>query len=358
MQIFSGVNLENEFCLMYSDNEVCQINTKSGAVSIVEQGLMPFSLWLEESKDLDNLVNNLVNFYAWCSSRVLSLDRVYAKEILNACNLQQAATDRDRAQIALSYHCLSLRDSYWVKKVQENKTWDEINLFENSLSNSLVDLSLLGKTITVDNVEMIAADISSIGVFPKAWKREEDGFYLLKGDKEDSVRREVEASKILQELGIPVLEYSYASWEGQQVAKCKCFTSKETGIVTALDVNLWAVNEERAFESVVLSNYSKEYHLMNLADYLVGNIDRHQENWGFLINEQNVIIGFAPLMDFNHAFEATDITHCLPELMFDRKVIQLEAAKKALPFVNLQNIDFSKYHYGRYVEKRLKALCI
>lgn len=49
---------------------------------------------------------------------------------------------------------------------------------------------------------------------------------------------------------------------------------------------------------------------------------------------------------------------CLPELMFDRKVIQLEAAKKALPFVNLQNIDFSKYHYGRYVEKRLKALCI
>ena len=35
--------------------------------------------YLEESNDFDDLVNNLANFYHWCASRVLSLDRTYAK---------------------------------------------------------------------------------------------------------------------------------------------------------------------------------------------------------------------------------------------------------------------------------------
>ena len=30
------------------------------------------------------MVNNLTNFYFWCASRVLTLDRQYAKEILNS----------------------------------------------------------------------------------------------------------------------------------------------------------------------------------------------------------------------------------------------------------------------------------
>ena len=35
-------------------------------------------------------------------------DRTYAKEILNSIGASQSVTDRERAQIALSYHCLSL----------------------------------------------------------------------------------------------------------------------------------------------------------------------------------------------------------------------------------------------------------
>lgn len=72
---------------------------------------MPYSLYLEpDADDIDTRIQNLDNFYHWCASRVLTLDREYAKEILNSIGAMQASTDKDRAKIALSYHCLSLTD--------------------------------------------------------------------------------------------------------------------------------------------------------------------------------------------------------------------------------------------------------
>ena len=43
--------------------------------------------------DIDTRINNLNNFYHWCASRVLSLDRKYAKEILNSIGVPQAVKD-------------------------------------------------------------------------------------------------------------------------------------------------------------------------------------------------------------------------------------------------------------------------
>ena len=80
---------------------------------------MPYDLYLEEGGaevDIDTRINNLDNFYHWCASRVLSLDRKYAKEILNSIGAAQAVTDRERAHISLSYHCVSLTDVFWVRK--------------------------------------------------------------------------------------------------------------------------------------------------------------------------------------------------------------------------------------------------
>lgn len=92
---------------------------------------MPYSLYLDDTEqDIDTLVNNVTNFYFWCASRLLTLDRQYAKEILNSIGAVQAMTDKDRALIALSYHCLSLMDIYWVKDKKETVSFHDINLFE------------------------------------------------------------------------------------------------------------------------------------------------------------------------------------------------------------------------------------
>ena len=69
----------------------------------------------------------------------------YAKELLNSIGAVQPVTDRDRAKVALR-----------------------------------------GRSMTVENAHLVAGDLSTSGVFPKAWVRRPDGFWLYKdGDAGD-----------------------------------------------------------------------------------------------------------------------------------------------------------------------------
>lgn len=126
----------------------------------------------------------------------------YAKELLNSVGAAQAVTDKDRADIALSYHCVSLTDVYWVKKEDENITFAKLNLSDHQLNDAIVELSLKGRPMTVTSQKM-APDLSTKGCFPKAWIRKKHGFKLLKDGGEDAVRRELLAREICQCFDIP-----------------------------------------------------------------------------------------------------------------------------------------------------------
>jgi hypothetical protein len=163
---------------MHKDRRVARIY-ESGKCKIYYTTFMPYNLYLEESEETDVLVNNLGNFYYWCASRILTLDRKYAKEILNAIGAIQAYTDRDRAAIAISYRALSLMDVYWVRAKGDKKKFSEISLYNHSLSTAFVDVSLRGRNLTLENAELItsqdqAGDMGTPGVAPKAWIREND----------------------------------------------------------------------------------------------------------------------------------------------------------------------------------------
>ena len=119
--------------IMHGEKKVAEINTK-GEAFVLDEKFLPYDLYLEEDHDFDTLINNINNFYHWCASRILTLDREYAKEILNSIGATQSATDKERAQIALSYHCLSLIDIFWAKEKNEQQNFSELNLFENHLN--------------------------------------------------------------------------------------------------------------------------------------------------------------------------------------------------------------------------------
>ena len=96
--------------IMHMDKVVAELSS-NGKATILKEKFMPYDLYLEDdSLDIDTMINNILNFNHWCASRMLSLDRKYAKEILNSIGVTQAVTDKDRAGIALSYHCVSLTD--------------------------------------------------------------------------------------------------------------------------------------------------------------------------------------------------------------------------------------------------------
>ena len=316
--------------IMHMDRIAARIDS-SGRCEVTAPDFMPYGLVLENTNhDIDLMVNNLVNFHAWCASRVLTLDRRFAKEILNSIGMPQAMTDKERAQIALSYRCLSLTDVFWIRVQGEEIPFSDINLYENHLSNAFVEVSLRGKQMSPTNMEL-ARDLSTSGFFPKAWVRTEDGFVLYKDGDREAVENELLTSRILRCFDLRQVLYEEGTFDDQSVSVSRIFTGIEYGICTWEQFQIYAVNHEIDPWKFVLKLDPTGYYRMNIADYLIGNTDRHWGNWGFLIdNRTNRPVSLHPLMDFNQAFhryDSLDGANCLT--LPDRKVSQREAAKEA-----------------------------
>lgn len=322
--------------ILHMEKVIASISTL-GQAKIVNAQFMPYDLYLEEDNDFDVLINNLNVFYYWCASRVLSLDRTYAKEIMNSLGVSQAVTDRDRAQISLSYHCVSLNDVYWVRQTGENVTFAELNLYDHPLNEAIVPLPLKGKHLTVTNKEL-APDLSTKGCFPKAWIRTEDGFYLLKDGSEEVVHRELLASRICQCFDIPQVAYEAYQYDGEPVSKSRIITSTKQSMVSKMAFDIYAINNDLDTIEECLHLDPVTYYGMNILDYLIGNTDRHPENWGFLIdNETNRPLALYPLMDFNMSFQTYDTlegANC--QTSYPRKLTQREAAMEAVKAIGLR----------------------
>ncbi len=324
--------------IMHGERKVAEINTR-GEATVLSERFIPYDLYLENDRDFDTLINNMNNFYHWCASRVLSFDRKYAKEILNSIGMAQAVTDRDRAKISLSYHCVSLTDIYWVKKSDEEISYEKINLYDNSLNEAVVELSLRGKPMTVTNQEL-APDLSTKGCFPKAWIRREKDFILLKDGGEDTVQKELLASRLCQCFDFKQVIYNEGFYDGQKVTESKIITSQQYSIVSRMAFEIYAQNHDLDVVDECLRIDKETYYGMNILDYLVGNIDRHPENWGFLIdNQTNKYISLYPIMDFNQSFGGYDtIEGANCQTVYPEKKTQREAAVEAVRNIGLHQI--------------------
>ena len=332
------------FTIMHKDRKVAAIN-EDGTCTIYATSFLPYNLYLEEADDLDTRLNNLNNFYYWCSSRVLTLDRKYAKEILSSIGAKQAVTDRDRAVITISYHGLSLTDVYWIKLNRENVSFDDLSLFRHSLSGAFANVSLNGRSLTVQNAELLkpgdaAGDISTQGVAPKAWIREDGSFFLLKNGDERDVKAELLASKIARCFRAESVAYEPSTFEGKPVSRSRIITSEEESLIPMEAVDVYCVNHELDRDAFVLKKDAYSYHMMNLIDYLVGNTDRHWGNWGFLVNnDTNKLEKLYPLMDFNKSFLSYDTIDGARCQTSSRKLSQRDAALEAVRAVGLNQIS-------------------
>lgn len=340
--------------------EIMHINTVvacidlQGRCNIYEEAFLPYNLYLEESdNDIDILVNNINNFYYWCATRVLPLDRQYAKEILNSVGATQTVTDRDRAKVALAYRCLTLTDVFWVRYVGETVVFEEVNLYNRHLNEALIYVALRGKQMTVNNREL-AHDLSTNGCFPKAWVRSNNGFCLLKDGGSDVVEREVLASKICRCFDCSQVIYEEDYFDGEKVSISEIMTSPKRGIVSREVFDIYAANHDINALDYIINLDAHSYYMMNIFDYLVGNTDRHWGNWGLLIdNETNKPIKLHPLMDFNQSFNSyDDIDGANCQTVLPRLMTQREAAIEAVSKIGLNQIaDIKKEWFkGRETE--------
>ena len=324
--------------IMHKNRKTASLST-DGHCKIYFKSFMPYNLYLEEANDLDCLVNNLTNFYYWCASRVLTLDRTYAKEILNSIGMPQAMTDKDRAKIALSYRCASVTDVFWVREQGEEVTFEECNLYDNHLDKIFIDITLRGRQYTVEN-RYLARDLSTGGCFPKAWQRTAHGFRLLKDGNVDVVERELLASRICRCFDVAQILYEEDHFDGVKDTVSDNITSKAFSLAPMESFIIFLQNHDKDILDHILKLDAHNYYMMNIIDYLVGNTDRHWGNWGVLVdNATNRAVRLHDLMDFNQAFHAYDTlegANC--QTVFHAGVTQRDAAVQAAKKVGLNQL--------------------
>lgn len=217
----------------------------------------------------------------------------------------------------------------------------DINLYENHLSNAFVDIALKGRQISVENSCLLADDLSTGGMFHKAWIREPGGFYLLKDGDRKAVERELLASRIARCFACRQVCYEEAFYDGARVSRSRLMSSLRYSLVSRKAFEIYAQNHEiNALDHILeLDGYS--YHMMNILDYLVGNTDRHWGNWGLLVdNQTNRPVRLHDLMDFNRAFSSYDTIEGANCLTTDRSrcMTQYQAAFEAVSQIGLNSI--------------------
>ena len=181
------------------------------------------------------------------------------------------------------------------------------------------------------------------------------------------------ACNIIKTLGLKVQDTLLGLYNlnGNEkiVVACKDFTSDGTvlkqfaelknsqietsknGYGTELDEVIETIEEQQIYDTKELKEF---FWNMFIADFLVGNFDRHNGNWGFLINEKLKKIEIAPIYD---------CASCLYPQLTDEKISQIinnEEEMDARVFVfptSALKIKDKKINYFEYISSLQNEEC-
>lgn len=207
---------------------------------------------------------------------------------------------------------LSLSDQYWLKPIDSDILYDDINFFDHDFDYSEfmeASLSRNSKTITKEE-SLKTPNNTTDGMLKKAWIIEDGTRYLLKGGYKNEVLQpfnEALASEICKRLGFNHVEYTLDTYKDMVVSKCPCFITKDTELITCYQIrnNMIRhddINDYDEYIKVLESNGIKDARIkienMFILDFLIMNEDRHLNNFGIIRNVNTLKwLDVAPIFD-------------------------------------------------------------
>ena len=212
---------------------------------------------------------------------------------------------------------LSLTDHYWIKPLDADFCWQEINLFTNDFRDAVGDMQLSG---TIDEVPELPTNAfspsSSVqGELRKKWIISDGKRFLIKGNHGSNSQEslnEVVATLIHEKQNRqPFVNYAPIQLSPNQPLCCICesFTSDEIELIPAIDVvdsrkkdnnislygHFIQVCSMHGLDESVVRSFL-EYQI--LTDFILTNTDRHLNNFGVLRDTHTLkFIGMAPIFD-------------------------------------------------------------
>lgn len=356
-------NDHNKLILMCGDQAVMGIDFNYGIYEVYNKVLLPYQLknrLIEHYNANDRMelsraiMTNYDAFIGFLAGRVLSLDRKNAKEILNSLNLTQSQSVNEKAKISILCRAVSVLDNYWVKSERDNTRWSEVNLRSNPLNQIVAQVALHGTSLTLEG-RVSTPEISTHGAYAKCWKREEGKLYLLKAGNKQGLepKLEIQASRVLSKCNVKSLRYEPAESEGVFCSKCECMTNDHVSMLDARDFSEYGKRNYMDARKAAFELDADSMYKMGIADYLIGNSDRHDGNWGFYYDSKTTrILGCHPLYDHNNAFNAYLLSNDDAKYLFNGESM-LEYAKYCMKHVNfrvLSSIKKSDFYYEEHYE--------
>ena len=223
----------------------------------------------------------------WLVSRSAPVGRHFMRNLMDSLGLNINSPDYSRRALEFGKG-LSLNDVYWVVPDDFCGTWAEFNLYDNPFSEAMAEIAFTGHGRFDPRKASTSPEMTTNGMLPKCWVREDDGIYLYKGAMKGlEPYSEFHAAQVAESLGFKHVKYDLAKYKGRLCSKCKLFTSDRYGYLPAsrLPDRDTILGDSRFLE-------------MFLFDAVIFNVDRHLGNFGYLIdNNTNEIIDVAPIFD-------------------------------------------------------------
>ena len=273
---------------------------------------------------------------------------------------------------------LSLNDAFWIG--EDGETFRDFNLYENPLSPEIAQLAFSTDTARAAAFFSRSPEYSSEGAMRKCWVRRGDNLFLMKADDWQNsggysqVFAEYFASISAEAFGISHVSYSLELHEKSdnkgydQVCLCPLFTSLSTGFVPASVffraqgiperklLQFWLENPEE-HEKLMQIFDRKFYEDMLVFDALIGNEDRHLNNFGYFVdNVTNRFTKPSPLFDHGLSLLASVIgrEHMTPEecasissrgtfLAFDSQIAAFVRPRHRDAIIRVMNLEFKQH---------------
>ena len=202
---------------------------------------------------------------------------------------------------------LSLNDTFWIKNVDSDLTWSDVNLYHNDFSDVVAhtafETGLHGLRLSSPSPEF-----TSEGSFAKCWIKKPDRVQLIKKSSSGFANAGLEsyseyyASFYAAEICRSAVQYDLIDYKGSICSVCDMFTSEEDGFVPiykllnpAKQYNISAI-----LEICSSMGFEDDFRRMIILDSVIFNHDRHLGNFGFIYDNKTMEIKrFAPVFDHN-----------------------------------------------------------
>jgi hypothetical protein len=242
---------------------------------------------------------------SWWHRRAIPASRAQLKRLMEALDIDSTLA------LAEKNFGLSLSDRYWINDPKNPQEWSAINFFDNDFTDDLGILTL-GQDSSNPNPNLMSPNSTVGGDLNKKWTIVNSVRILVKngtGFVNQEVYNEVIATRLHQRLLKPDDFVPYTLHQEGRHTYCACpnMLKEDEELIPALHIiqNRKKPSTQNdyqflvsCFESLGLHDVETFFSKMFLCDFIMGNFDRHYQNFGVIRNVETLeYTRFAPIFD-------------------------------------------------------------